>query len=112
MNHKVAEAHRKQAAGTYSRDAVWLLTTAGVVHPKGQEVVHAVATDSVDRATVCSGAGLALQPRLGLLPERRTRAHHIDSGDPAADGADLTRPLACGIGFRNNTAQIANFHSS
>src|ERR1700719_470203 len=53
---------------------------------------------SGDSASGCAGrnADLALQPKLGLLPEWRLGVGGSDSGHSVVDGQDLERPRADG----------------
>src|SRR5207245_1065389 len=46
------------------------------------------------RATVCDRSGVALQSRLGLLSERRSRTGRLNSRHPAPDGPHLARPYS------------------
>ena len=59
---------------------------------------------SINRRT----ANVAVQLRLGLLSNRRPRAHPFDRADPLADGTDLNpaRNLNC---FRSRWIELALF---
>ena len=48
------------------------------------------SADSFDSAVDRRGTELALQPKLGLLAQRRSRTRRSDRFDPAASGKDLS----------------------
>ena len=63
----------------------------GLAHARSSEgrSRHAFASDHFDRSAVCGGSRLAIQPRLGILSERRSRAGGADPRDPIVNGPHL-----------------------
>jgi len=59
---------------------------------KGGEDCGTDLTDNPDSVVAWSGAGVALQPELGLLAKRRVGFAPVDCVNPGAGARDLARP--------------------